>query len=216
MKRVFLFIATVFFTVSLCAQSMKPVGDEVAFKSKMQASASKINTIQSDFVQNKYMAGLTTAIKSSGKFYYQKEDKMALSYTKPMKSQMVMNGSKMMMAAGGKKNVVDASSNKLMGEMKNVMAACFTGDLKNMSSNYKMEFFEDAGNYMVKITPKDEKAKAYVAHVELYLDKKDMSMSKMVMVQPVKTGKKTGDYTEYVFSNKKFNAPIDASNFKVD
>ena len=55
--------------------------------SVFQQNLAKVNagkeTITSDFVQTKNMALLAEKIKSKGKFYYKKTDKVRIEYTTP-------------------------------------------------------------------------------------------------------------------------------------
>ena len=216
MKKLFLILTTLIFSVSIYAQEkVTPVSDVNALKSEMQASASKINTISSDFTQEKFMSVMASKMVSKGKFYYKKGDKVTLQYLTPFKQNLVMNGTKLMMEANGKKNVLDATSNPMMAELKKVISACMGGNITAMGSEYKLEFFQVNGLYLIKIYPQSANIKKVADMVELYLDKKDFSVVRMKMLEPLKKGQKSNDYTEYIFENKKFNTEIDDSVFSV-
>ncbi len=215
MKKITLITVLLAGFISLFAQSeMKPMSDVSALKKKMAAEAQKVNSIESDFIQVKHMTALAGDMTSKGKFYYQKEDKVSLDYTSPMKYLIIINGSKIKMVANGKTSVYDVASNGLMKEMKDVVSACMTGNLQAMNGNYTIEYFQDAKEYLVKIFPLNESAKAIIDEVDIYLDKNDMSVTRMRMVEASKDKKaKDKDYTEYQFLNKKLNAAIPASQF---
>ena len=208
-------LATAFLTSVAMCFAQTPVKDEAGLKTKMQTAAKSVTSIQSDFVQEKYMSAMGNSMKSSGKFYYKKEDKVALQYTVPFKQNMVMNGTKLMMEVNGKKNVMDASSNPMMGELKKVISACMSGNIADMGSNYQLSFFETDEAYMVKIVPQSADVKKFASEVELYLDKKDFSVVKMKMIESLKNGQKKNDYTLYTFTNKKTNAAIADSVFTI-
>ena len=217
MKRITLIFALLAGIVSVFAQGeMKPMNDVETFKKKMAAEAQKVNSIESDFTQIKHMAAIEGDMISKGKFYYQKEDKVSLDYTSPIKYLIVINGSKIKMVANGKTSVYDVASNGLMKEMKDVLSACMTGNLQAMNSNYKLEYFQDSKEYLVKIFPLGEAAKAILDEVNIYLDKNDMSVTRLRMVEASKDKKaKDKDYTEYQFSDKKLNVDIPVSRFSV-
>ncbi|MDR1730022.1 MAG: outer membrane lipoprotein carrier protein LolA [Prevotellaceae bacterium] len=220
MKRISAFVFVLCTGIfSIFAQGeMKPMTEsEVnAFKKKMAAEAQKVNTIESDFMQLKHIAAMAGDIASTGKFYYQKNDKVSLDYTTPVKYQIVINGSKIKMVSNGKTNVFDIASNGLMKEMKEVISACMTGNLQAMGSNYKLEYYQDAKEHLVKIFPLSDGAKAIIDEVNIYLEKSDLSVTRMRMVEASKDKKaKDKDYTEYQFSNKKLNADIPASRFSI-
>ena len=205
--------------ISAFAQSeMKPMSssDAEAFKKNLAVEVQKVNSIESDFTQIKHMTALAGDITSKGKFYYQKEDKVSLDYTTPVKYQIVINGSKIKMVSNGKTNVFDVASNGLMREMKDVLSACMTGNLQAMGSNYKLEYFQDSKEYLVKIFPLNDAAKAIIEEVNIYLDKSDLSVTRLRMVEASKDkNAKDKDFTEYQFSNKKLNVDIPASRFSI-
>jgi outer membrane lipoprotein-sorting protein len=195
---------------------MKPLTDEEAFKKKMATEAQKVNTIECDFTQVKHMVALAGDIVSKGKFYYRKEDKVSLDYITPIKYLIVINGSKIKMVSNGKTNTFDVASNGLMKEMKDVISACMTGNLSAMSGNYKMEYYQNSKEYLVKIFPLNESAKAILDGVNIYLDENDLSVTRLQMIEASKDKKaKDKDYTEYQFSDKKLNVDIPESRFAV-
>lgn len=207
MKKIAMLATALLTSVAMCF-AQTPVKDEAALKTKMQEASKNVTSIQSEFVQEKYMAVMGNSMKSSGNFYYKKADKVALQYTMPFKQNMVMNGSKLMMEANGKKNIMDASSNPMMGELKKVISACMSGNIAEMGTNYQLTFFEVDNAYLVKIVPLSADIKKFASEVELYLDKKDFSVVKMKMIESLKKGQKKNDYTLYTFSNKKINATV--------
>jgi outer membrane lipoprotein-sorting protein len=217
MKKVTLIIAMLSGVISLFAQGeMKPVTDAESFKKKMAAEAKKVTSIESDFVQVKYMSALSGEMESKGKFYYQKEDKVSLEYTAPIPYQIVINGSKIKMVSNGKSNVMDVASNGLMKEMKDVISACMTGNLQVLDGKYKMEFLENANEYLVKIYPLNNSAKSILDEVNIYFNKAEMSVARMKMIEPSQDKKNVAkDYTEYRFSNQKLNSAIPASRFAI-
>jgi len=203
--------------ISAFAQSeMKPMSssDAETFKKNLAVEVQKVNSIESDFTQIKHMTALAGDITSKGKFYYQKEDKVSLDYTTPVKYQIVINGSKIKMVSNGKTNVFDVSTNVLMKEMKDVISSCMTGNLQAMEKNYKLEYYQDSKEYLVKVFPTTDAAKAIIDGVDIYFDKNNLMVTRMRMNEASKD-KKTKDYTEYQFSNAKLNVNIPASRFSL-
>lgn len=215
MKKIFIVIATLFAVVSLTMAQTKPVSDVSLLKQKMQAAAAKVHSIQSAFTQEKYMSVMANTMKSTGKFFYEKGDKVKLEYVTPFKQNLVMNGNALIMEMNGKKNKLDATANPMAAELKKVISACMSGDINNIGQNYKMDFFEDGDTYLVNITPQTDDIKKFAEKVELRLDSKDFTVVKMKMIEPIKKGQKTNDYTEYTFSDKKMNGTIAPNVFAV-
>lgn len=215
MRKKILCVISMLVSFSALMAEVTPVANVADLKAKMQKAASTVTSIQSDFTQEKYMAVMANSMKSSGKFYYEKSDKVKLEYLVPFKQNLIMNGDKLMMEMNGKKNVLNAAANPMANELKKVISACMSGDISNMGVNYNLEFFQDGEIFMIKITPKSADIQKFAQQVDLYLDAKDFSVVKMKMIEPLKKGQKKNDYTLYSFSNKKMNTKIPATVFAV-
>lgn len=217
MKKILVIAATMLASLSFSVmQAATPVSDVEGLKAKMQASAEKITSIQSDFTQEKYVSVMASTMKSSGKFYYQKTDKVKMEYTVPFKQDLVMNGTKLMMKAnGGKPMIMDAASNPMMAELKKVISACMSGNIANIGDNYKMTYFVDGSNYLIEIVPQSADIKKFAEKVDLYLDSSDFTVVRMRMIEAKKPNQSKNDYTDYTFTNKKKNAAIAESVFSI-
>ena len=137
------------------------------------------------------------------------KEAQTVEYFRPMDYLIVINGSKLKIVSDGKKSIMNLSSNKMMAQMQDMLTACMIGDLSKMSSNYQLEYFEDARYYLVKIKPTNKAVQAYIAGIEIYLDKKDMSVHKLRLSETAT------NYTEYEFYNKKFNSLKNETKFAI-
>ena len=93
--------------------------------------------------------------------------------------------------------------------MQDMLTACMVGDLSNMSPGYALEYFEDAHYYLIQIKPVSKAVKAYINQIQIYLDKKDMSVHKLRLSETAT------NYTEYEFSDKKFNSLKDVAKVQL-
>jgi len=201
MKRLFTQLLLTFVAVSsLQAQQMRKINQMQEFDKRLSQETQTLQSIESDFSQTKYLDVLDEKVKSKGKFYYKKSNKIRMEYTSPINYLIVINGSKLKIVSDGKKNIMNVNSNKMMNEVQNMLTACTVGDLSKMSANYRLEYFEDAKSYLVKIKPISKTLQAYITSIQIYLDKKDMSVYKMILSETAT------NYTEYEFYNKKFNS----------
>lgn len=187
---------------------MKKVTDQTTLKSKLEQVASNLKSIESDFTQIKHLDVFNEDITSKGKFYYKHNDKICLNYAQPNNYLIVINGEKIKTVSEGKKNVMNLKSNKVMKEMRSMLAACMSGNISEMN-DYNTEFFEDAKNYLIKVKPTNKSIQSYISGFDIYMDKKDLSVSKLRIQE---NGK---NYTDYLFINKKFNTLIDDKKFSV-
>lgn len=208
MKRTYHIILILLFACISGHAQMKKISDIDSFKMKVSKVASSIKSIESDFIQLKHMDIFNEDIKSEGKFYYKNDDKICLDYTKPNKYLIVINGEKIKTLSDGKKNLMNLKSNKIMKEMRIMLASCMSGNLSQISG-YQMEYLEDAKTYLIKIKPTNKSIQEYVTGFDIYMDKKDLSVSKLRISEP------GNNYTDYLFNNKTFNILNDDKIFSV-
>ena len=97
----------------------------------------------------------------------------------------------------------------MMDQMSALITSCMTGNLNAMGAGFKTSVQESAADYRITITPQSQSVRNYIARMEIYLDKKDLSVNRLVMYE------NGTDYTGYVFTDKKFNETIPASVFDV-
>ena len=196
-------------TLPVQAQHMQKLTQPEAFETRLSQEAKQITSIESDFTQTKYLDVFDEKITSKGKFYYQKSHKICMEYAQPMNYQIVIHGDKLKIVSDGKKSIMDLRSNKMMNRMQDMLTACMVGDLSQMASGYALEYFEDARYYLVEIKPVSKAVQAYIHRIQIYLDKKDMSVHKLRLSET------ETNYTEYEFSDKKFNTLKDETKFTI-
>lgn len=191
------------------AQTMNKLIQTREFESRLAKEAQTIQSIESDFTQVKYLDILDEKVTSKGKFYYQKSGKICMEYAQPVNYLIVINDSRLKIVADGKKSTMSLSANKMMNQMQDMLTACMVGDLSNMSPGYALEYFEDAHYYLIQIKPVSKAIQAYINQIQIYLDKKDMSVHKLRLSETAT------NYTEYEFSDKKFNSLKDEAKFTI-
>lgn len=195
--------------VTLAAAEYGPLKDEKAFMSELQRKNASITSIQAKFVQTKFLSVFSTEMKSDGNFFWEKNDKICLDYQTPVKYKIVINGDKLKTVSSGKSNVINTKGNPMMDQMSALIAACMTGNIDRMGSGFKVKIEESASDYRLTIEPQAKEVQSYIAKMEIFLSRKDMSVSRLVMHE------NADDYTGYVFTDNKFNEKIPASVFDV-
>lgn len=190
-------------------KELKPLADTSVFEERLKKEAATVSSIESDFTQEKYLDVFNEKIVSKGRFYYKKENKIRMDYTSPVDYQIIINGQKLKIVSEGKSNVVNLGSNKMMNEMKGMLAACMVGDLGRMTSAYKLDYYETPALYVVKIIPVSKSVQAYIREIVISIDKKDMS------VQTLRLAENATDFTEYHFTGKKYNTLASDEKFVI-
>lgn len=196
-------------SVSTYAQQMYPLSSAEAFNRQLATETQKLTSIESDFVQEKYLDVFDEKIISKGEFYYKKSNKICLKYQHPLHYMIVINGGTLQIVADGKKSMISSGSNKIMSQMQDMLTACMVGDLSKLSTNYKLSYFENEQYYLVSIKPTQKAIQAYITNIDIYFDKKDMSVHRMRLSETA------NNYTEYIFQHKKFNSLTDEKVFEV-
>lgn len=215
MKRLLTLLFTIGITTSTWAQKQLAANEVAKLETEIEAQASKVNTIKSLFKQVKHVNGMSKDLNSNGDMMYKKENKVILNYTTPIKYQMVLNGTKVKMVNGGKSKVYDTNAaGASTNEMQKMISSCMTGDMKALKKDYKLSYYEQGQNYLVKIVPSGNKK--LFKEIEMEMQKSDKMLLRLRLVENPKAGKKGEDYTEYQFSNTQKNIDLQDSLFAIE
>ncbi|MCK4407856.1 MAG: outer membrane lipoprotein carrier protein LolA [Bacteroidales bacterium] len=192
---------------SFSQSSYKAIEDISLFKSNLAEMSRKTNTIKSDFIQEKNLSFLSEKIISKGLFYFKKENKIRWQYTEPFDYLIIINDDKIFIKDEDKESKYDMGSNNIFNEINKIITGCVQGKILNNDKDYKIEYYENDNFYYVKLTPYSEKMKEFLSNIDIYFDKKDLSVSKLEMIELL------GDYTKIEFLNKKLNEEIPDKEF---
>jgi outer membrane lipoprotein-sorting protein len=209
-KLVFPFCCLLLPTIAAVAQTtFEAMASTAQLDTALVKASNGIQSIESDFVQTKYLEMLSENIVSKGTFYYQKANKIVLDYASPAHYLIVINGQKIKIVSGGKETIYALHANKMMSQTGELLSACMTGNLRLLSPDYRLEYRENDAQYWIKVLPLGG-VKSYLKQIDIYLNKQDFSVDRLRMTEPAL------DYTEYVFTNKKKNTLLSDEIFRVD
>lgn len=186
----------------------QPLKNITAFQQALsQANAAK-NTIASDFVQVKNLSLLADKIKSKGKFYFKKEDKVRIEYTTPYYYLLVMNSGEIMVKDEQKSSRINTRNSKTMQSVNRIMLDCMRGTVFQ-NKDFKVSAFENAGGYLLSLMPATDAMKKMFKQIDVYMDRKSFDVDRLTMTE---TG---GDFTDMDFSNTQHNTALNDALFKV-
>lgn len=191
------------------AAGYKAVADMAAFRKELASKTSALTTIQAKFVQTKYLSVFSREMKSEGRFYWQKTDKIRLDYRTPVAYEIVINGDKIKTVNAGKASVIDTKGNPMMDQMSTLIISCMTGDLTKLGADFAVNVEESVADYRLTIVPKSKTVRAYIDKMVIMLNRKDLSVNRLTMYE------NASDYTMYDFTDKKFNAAIPQTVFNM-
>lgn len=184
------------------------LADLVKFKTEFSAATQKINSIKSDFTQEKNLSMITEKIISKGKFWFRKESQVRMEYNQPFQYLMILNKDKVYVKDNQKENKISTSSNKLFRQINQIMIDCMQGTALN-NPDFKTRIFENKSNSLVELTPTEKGLKVLFKNINVVVDKKDFSVVSIEMLEL------SGDNTIIRFSNKELNAALPDSLFTI-
>lgn len=208
---ILLFLQVFFLQISLPAQQpagFSPVKDEKSFRENFAQAGKKIETIQSDFTQEKNLSMLEEKIVSKGQFFFKKEKKVRLEYSSPYKYLMIINGDNVTVQDDKKTNRFSARSNKMFRQINEIIVDCLSGTALG-SPNYSVKAFENKSQYALLLTPTSKTLKEFFKDIRVYIDRKDYAVAKVEM------NELSGDNTVMHFSRPVLNQALGEEKFEV-
>jgi outer membrane lipoprotein-sorting protein len=203
-------IFLIFFLSSLAAISQEPgytkITDHSILEREINNNSNKINSIKSDFIQEKKIDYLDVIIESKGKFWYKKESNLRWEYNEPFKYVIAIANGKFSIQDNGKVSVYDVATNVVFKEINDLILSIAKGNMIK-DNKFTIDAFENKTSYLLKLTPKDEKMRKFIQNTEVYISKADLSATKVIMRESAT------DYTVISFVNKKLNDEIPDSVF---
>ncbi len=186
----------------------KTVKDTTAFKQKMEAQSKLINSMESDFTQEKYLSVMSENIITKGHFCFKKINMLRWEYLSPYTYLIAINKDKMFIKDNGKVNKYDINSNKMFKSINEMMVNTVQGNLLN-NKDYKAIYLENEKYYLLELTPVQKATKEFLKTIQLYISKTDYAVEKVKMIEP------GDDYTSINFTNRKTNETISDEKFIV-
>lgn len=178
------------------------------FQQSLSKSSAAVQTIQSDFSQVKNLSLLADKIKSKGKFYFKKEDKVRIEYTTPFTYLLVMNAGQILVKDEQKTNKVNTKNSKTMQSVNRIMVDCMRGTVLS-NPDFKTTVYENGQSYLLSMAPATEGMKKMFKQIDVYMNKGSYDVHRLSMVE------QGGDYTDMDFTNAKHNLPLNDALFKV-
>lgn len=176
----------------------------------VEKAASSLKTMQCKFRQTKKLSLLNDKMVSTGVMYYSQPAKLRWQYMTPYNYTFVINGTKVMMKTGGRKNVIDARQSKMFKEITQIMVNSVTGKCLSNKKEFKTTMYKSNKEWTAHLVPMTKELKSMFKTIVLHISPKQGLVTQVDLVE------KTGDITNITLSNYKTNAPINAKVFTVN
>lgn len=207
MKRVLFFLmALCLCLLNLSAQKV----DEAKVKQQINAVASKMKTMQCDFVQTKYLKMLNDKMVSRGKMYYQQSNKLRWEYTSPYTYTFVLNDSKVLISKGNRNDVINVNQSKFFKEIARIMMNSVVGKCLTDNKDFKVSIASPSAEYVATLYPQQKQMKQMFQKIILHFNKQKSTVFKVELIE------KKGDRTIIELKNVKNNVPINAKVFGIN
>ena len=187
-------------------QGYIPVDDTAAIRKKIAETTHSIRTINTQFIQEKSISFLEEKIMSKGKMLFENPDKLRLEYTEPFTYLMIMNSGRMMTDNGSGKAEYDLRSNRLFGEINDLIISAVMGNILD-NKNFVSTVFGNNEKLFIRLVPNDAELIKYISRIELYLNRSDNSVTELKITEP------SEDYTLIRFTGKIINETISPEFF---
>lgn len=175
-------------------------------KARIKENALKSNDISAEFTQTKVLDIILEKLESKGTFKFKKENKIRWEYSTPFQYLVIINGPKIYINDEGNKKEFDVKNNKMFREINKIVIGSVQGNLFE-NQDYKSRFFENEHVYHIIMQPVNAKMQEYVNEVNLYIDKKELTLKRLKMSE------KSGDYTLVDFHGHRVNVGIPDKTF---
>jgi len=184
-----------------------PMKDITGFKERLTTVSAGINTIESDFTQEKKLSILSNTLVSKGHFCFRRENNIRWEYLQPYKYLIIISQDKIFIKEEKDQKQYDIQSNKMFQEMNRFISGCIQGDILKNDKDYHIGYFEDNRHYFVTLIPVSEKMRQMLNEIQIWFDRTDLTVARIRMMES------GGDYTKIDFVGKKLNTDIPVEKF---
>jgi len=178
-------------------------------KSKLATHAASTVSIESAFIQEKHLWMLDEVLISEGEFLFKKENSVRWQYNTPIQYTIVIHNGLFTIVNNNKVSEFNIDSNPMFREINSMIVTAIRGDFIN-NKDFEAKFFENTENYLAKLVPTNNQVSSMLETIELYFDKQNMQVIKVVFSEP------GDDFTLITFQNKKINSELPDDRFIVE
>ncbi|PLX97561.1 MAG: hypothetical protein C0620_00185 [Desulfuromonas sp.] len=184
---------------AVCAS--EPLPESMA--EQIRSSAAQVDTLSSDFVQEKFLSMFAETLTSQGRFYYQRPDQLRWELTAPVGSGFVLHGDR------GERwhERVDGSEpfrledDPAMSLIAEQLFAWARADLDWLKAHYTIDLI-GVDPICLRLTPPEGQGGAFLDHLLIQF------ADSAAYVTEVEIHEHDGDYTRILFSQTEMNQPL--------
>ncbi len=201
MNRLILLFLALCLSLVMTAQDIRE-----EFENVLIEKSAGIETISCRFTQVRTMSVLANDVRKEGHFTCVRPGNILLAFEDG--DYIKLTDTHFKMKNAGAVTDMKISTNPMLKELKRILSACMTGDVRMLSSGFEIDV-EDAGSfYEVSLLPLRNRGAAQMKSVILHFEKQDMSLDLLLFEEA------SGDSITYEFTEKEFNVSVDEELFR--
>lgn len=164
-------------------------GNATLSKREICQAVVALKTLQCEFTQTKYMRMLNDKMVSSGRMYFQKDNRLRWEYVKPYTYTFVLNGDKVLLKSSQRSDVIDVKQNKVFKEIAHIMLQSVVGDCLNDDKNFRSTITIDGGDWLITLKPLRKNIRQLFQNIVLRFSRQQALITKVELTE--KNGDKT-------------------------
>lgn len=174
----------------------------------IRTKARTIESIASDFTQEKHLEMFDEVLISQGHFAFSRPDRLRWEYTAPFKAGFLLKGDKGTEwdDATGEQRDFTLSSSPAMGMIARQIMAWTTFDIDWLKSRYAIRRIHTSP-LVLELKPQGETAKEFLAHLLVEFTPDGRAISQLELHET------DGDFTRIFFTDQAINAPLSRNLF---
>jgi outer membrane lipoprotein-sorting protein len=179
-----------------------------ALFTSLERAAGGVNTISSDFVQEKHLALFKTAMISKGHFYFSKPDRLRWELTAPVASGFVLKGDKgrRWHERTGRMETFQISQEPVMKLVSEQLFAWAKADFAWLTKEYRINVLHESPAAL-RLEPRSAATAGFLRHLLITFNADGR------YVRSVELHENDGDFTRIKFVNTVVNKPLQADLF---
>lgn len=196
----------ILFPAICTAQDFEPVSDPIVVLEQLKSYTDKVNSIQADFEEVRYVSYLKEPQRASGRFIYQKQDKMRWEQQDPIPYIILIDGSSMRVSEDGKEKQIRAAG-AMAGTIREMLLMLVNGNYQT-HKGFEKEVFQNSKEYRMVLKPMEKRLKQRFDRLEMQFSKSTLGLRQLTFYE------KGGDRQVMTFLNEKINVPVETRLFK--
>lgn len=207
MRRVFAVLFCILLPLTAWAGSEGSLPDQTLLDA-LKSKAESVDRLACDFTQEKHLALFDDTLVSTGRFAFEKPDKLRWEYLAPFKSGFFLNGEagREWDEATGASRDFTLDSSPAMAMLARQIMAWTTFDIRWLEEQYEMRVLQK-GPVVFQLTPRDEAARQFISHMTVTFTPDGDALERMEIHEA------DGDFTRVLFAAPQVNAPLPEATF---